>query len=556
MTRMGRRKWALTAMLGGFAALGTAAGAEPAQIDAAGPAVPAVRGPETVEDWRASGAWARTSPAAGSARPTRARNVILFVGDGMGISTVTAARILEGQRQGAPGEENRLSFETFPHVALSRTYSWDQQTADSAPTITALVTGYKTREGMLSVDHRTPRWACEMAQVRAHALPSLLERAAAAGKATGIVTTARLTHATPAATYAHTAVRDWENDAEIRRYEAERGLPPGHCTVRDIAAQLIEVAPRVRDSLRVVLGGGRAQFLPATAGDPEDGPERRGLRADGRDLLQEWVRTRGAGARVAVDAASFAAADARGTEYLLGVFERSHMEYEVDRAGDKGGEPSLTQMTERAIRMLARHPGGYFLQVEAGRIDHGHHAGNAYRALGDAIELSNAVRRAMALTREDETLIVVTADHSHTFTIAGYPHRGNPILGKVREVPDVDGEPTVLARDLQQRPYTTLGYANGPGHAGRTDRQPAGSKRFPHEANQSFSDAPRPDLEAQDTEAPSFMQESLVPLKSETHGGEDVAIYARGPSAHLVAGVMEQHWVYYVMRDALGLAGD
>jgi alkaline phosphatase len=269
--------------------------------------------------------------------------------------------------------------------------------------------------------------------------------------------------------------------------------------------------------------------------------------------MQEWIRTRGAGARVATDSASFASADDAKTRFLLGLFERSHMEYESDRSNDKGGEPSLTQMTERAIRMLAAEPKGYFLQVEAGRIDHGHHAGNAYRALGDAIELSNAVRRATELTRVEDTLIIVTADHSHTFVIAGYPHRGNPILGKVSPVPDVDGEPPGPALDLQQRPYTTLGYANGPGHSGKSDRQPAGPKRFPHQPMQSFSDAPRPDLRAQDTEAADYLQESLVPLQSETHGGEDVAVFARGPSAHLVHGVMEQHWVYYVMREALGL---
>lgn len=515
-------------------------------------AEPVIGGPESVEDWRTSGERFLQEAKAAPKPKTRAKNVILFVGDGMGISTFTAARILEGQRHGHPGEENRLSFETFPHVALSKTYTWDQQTPDSAPTMSAIVTGYKTRESMLSVDHRTPRWACDAQVVRAHSLRTLLERAASAGKATGIVTTARLTHATPGANYAHTAVRGWENDSEIRRFESGHELATGTCTVKDIAVQLIELPEPVRASLHVALGGGRSQFLPATMPDPED-TDARGLRSDGRDLMQEWVQTRGAGARVVIDSRSFAAADDAKTEYLLGLFERSHMEFEADRANDRGGEPSLTQMTERAIRMLARQPKGYFLQVEAGRIDHGHHAGNAFRALTDAIELSNAVRRATELTKADDTLIIVTADHSHTFTISGYPHRGNPILGKVSEVPDVDGDPATLARDLQQRPYTTLGYANGPGHTGKTDRQAAGVKRYPHQPAQSSGDVGRPDLSEEDTEAGSYLQESLVPLKAETHGGEDVAIFARGPSSQLVSGVMEEHWIFYVMREALGL---
>jgi LDH2 family malate/lactate/ureidoglycolate dehydrogenase len=114
----------------------------------------------------------------------------------------TAARILEGQLNGRPGEEHRLSFETLPYSALSKTYSWDQQTSDSAPTMTAISTGHKAREGMLSVDHLTPRGECNATVNRAHALKTILEHSADLGKSTGIVTTARLTHATPAALYA------------------------------------------------------------------------------------------------------------------------------------------------------------------------------------------------------------------------------------------------------------------------------------------------------------------------------------------------------------------
>src|SRR6476646_596164 len=84
-------------------------------------------------------------------RTGKAKNVILFVGDGMGISTLTAARIFEGQSRGESGEENRLSFESFPYTALSITYSANQQTSDSAPTMSAIMTGVKTNEGTLSV---------------------------------------------------------------------------------------------------------------------------------------------------------------------------------------------------------------------------------------------------------------------------------------------------------------------------------------------------------------------------------------------------------------------
>ena len=178
-------------------------------------AEPVVQGPESVQDWYNNGQRFIHDAKRLHAEHRHAKNVILFVGDGMGISTLTAARILEGQLNAKPGEENRLSFEKFPYVALSKTYSWDQQTSDSAPTMTAMITGYKAREGQLSVNHLTPRGECSAAVIAANSLPTLLEQAAAAGKATGVVSTARVTHATPAATYAHTSVRDWEADSNI-----------------------------------------------------------------------------------------------------------------------------------------------------------------------------------------------------------------------------------------------------------------------------------------------------------------------------------------------------
>jgi alkaline phosphatase len=511
---------------------------------------PTVGGPESVQDWwRAGQEFIRESQHERDVR-RRAKNVILFVGDGMGISTVTAARILEGQMKNAPGEENQLFFEAFPNVALSKTYSWDQQTSDSAPTMTAMVTGYKGREGQLSVNHTTTRYECNADVIASKSLETILEQAAHAGKATGIVSTARITHATPAANYAHTPMRDWESDAEIRAFEAANNLPANSCTVRDIARQLVESSPAVKKSLRVVLGGGRSYFMPAAIVDPEDGGNNRGRRKDGRDLTKEWVQNRGQGAKFVFDKAGFDAAHPHSTPYLLGLFERSHMEYEADRLTDRGGEPSLTEMTEKAIRMVSDDHQGFYLQIEGGRIDHAHHAGNPYRALTDAIEFSNAIRRAYEMTDPDETLIIVTADHSHVFTIAGYPHRGNPILGKVREVPDRDGQPATLSKDLIGLPYTTLGYANGPGYTGASDVQPAGIKTFPHVPASATNTAVRPDLTNVDTTAQSFMPEATVPLSSETHAGEDVAIYATGPRSHLFRGVMEQNWIYHVMREA------
>ncbi|MEK6750258.1 MAG: alkaline phosphatase [Pseudomonadota bacterium] len=486
-------------------------------------ATPAVQGPESVQDWYNAGQQFIRNAERMRPNLRHAKNIILFVGDGMGVSTVTAARILAGQQNGRPGEENRLSFEYFPYTAYSKTYSWDQQTSDSAPTMTAIMTGYKAREGMLAVDHLTSRNECDPAVIAAHALPTLLEQAAAEGKMTGVVTTARLTHATPAATYAHTAVRDWEADSN----------KPAGCGVKDIAQQLIEASPEVKASLHVAMGGGRTYFMPKTQLDPEY--NKKGLRNDGRDLTAEWLSSRGADAKYVWDRAGFDAATPSNTSYLLGLFENSHMQYEADRARDKAGEPSLTEMTEKAISMLQNGDKGYFLHVEGGRIDHAHHAGNAKRALIDAIELSKAVQKAYDMTDPRDTLIIVTADHSHTFTIAGYPHRGNDIVGLVSGVPAIDGSPAMLDMDKLGLPYTTLGYANGPGWR-----------------DAIVNGAKRPDLTSVDTTSLNFLQESTVPLDSETHAGEDVGVYATGPMAHLVHGSMEQNWIYHVMRASFG----
>ncbi len=499
-------------------------------------ATPVVQGPESVQDWYDGGQKFIAESRKNVPNNRQAKNVILFVGDGMGISTITASRILDGQLHGKPGEENRLSFESFPNVGLSKTYSWDQQTSDSAPTMTAMVTGYKAREGMLSVNHLTSRGECDASVIAANALPTILEQAAAAGKATGVVSTARITHATPAATYAHTAVRDWESDSDFNSFFADNVTAckaAGVTLVKDIARQLIELSPTVRDSLRVAMGGGRTYFLPKTALDPEYGTSAtpvKGRRSDGRDLTAEWLGSRGGRAAYVWNKDQFDAIDPANTDYLLGLFEPSHAQYEADRASDKAGEPSLTEMTEKAIRMLEKSRKGYFLHVEGGRIDHAHHAGNAKRALLDTIEFARAVAKAYAITDPNDTLIIVTADHSHTFTIAGYPHRGNDIVGLAKEVPAVDGAATAPTRAGDGMPYTTLGYQNGPGAVAGT----------------------RADLTSVDTTALGYRQQAVVPLGAETHAGEDVAIYATGPKAHLVHGSMEQNWIYHVMREAFG----
>ncbi len=446
-----------------------------------------------------------------------AKNIIIFIGDGMGPSTVTAARILDGQQRGGNGEENFLSWEKFPHLALSKTYNTNQQVADSAGAATAIFSGVKTKAGVIGVDSTVTRSDCKSSI--GHSVTNALELAEMIGLSTGIVTTASIADATPAAAYAHGADRYWQDDKAMPDKAKAAG-----CT--DFAQQLIEF--RFGDGIDVAMGGGRESFIPHTMQDAED--KKKGHRLDGRNLAKEWVENY-PNAGYVWNLKQFKAIDPARTDHLLGLFNRSHMQYEMDRNQDRGGEPSLSQMVAKAIDILARNPKGFFLAVEGARIDHAHHAGNAYRALTETIEFSKAVRVAIDKTNVNETLIIVTADHSFVFTIAGYPTRGNPILGKVK-ANDKSGRPgNKLALAKDRKPYTTLGYANGPGAW-------QGNRLDVTEVNTTSAD---------------YLQQATYAQSFATHGGEDVAIYARGPGAYLFQGVVEQNYIFHVMDDAARL---
>jgi alkaline phosphatase len=453
---------------------------------------------------------------------TRARNVILFVGDGMSVATTTAARILDGQQRNVDGESNILPVDRFPYLALSKTYSDDGQVSDSAPTATAMVTGVKLRNGVIGMDSSVAYGDCTGS--KGHEVTTLFEQAEAAGLATGVISTARITHATPAAMYSHTPNRDWEDDASTDADALAAGCG-------DIANQLVNWS--AGDGFEVILGGGRSYFLPKTASDPED--EGQTGRRLGSNLVEEWQGMSNDHVFVWNEEGLDAVDIASGAK-ILGLFERSHMEYEADRLNDSGGEPSIAEMTATAIERLKQNGNGFVLMIEGGRIDHAHHAGNAYRALEDTIAFNEAIQTAIDMTNRSDTLIVVTADHSHTMTINGYPERGNPILGLVRE----GGE---LSLGADGKPYTTISYANGPGGVfpalatGASAAEPAGV---------------RPDLTDVDTTSADFIQQAAVPLGSETHAGDDVAIYSWGPDAHLLQGTVEQNMIYHVFAHALG----
>ncbi|XP_050712963.1 alkaline phosphatase-like isoform X1 [Eriocheir sinensis] len=446
-----------------------------------------------------------------------AKNVILFVGDGMGVSTVTAGRILKGQREGYSGEEYRLSFEKFPYVALAKTYNIDAQIGDSSACATALLCGVKANVNTLGLDHRGKFEDCMSSYTAG--VTSIIDWAQKHGKSTGIVTNTRITHGTPSALYARSPSRYWEDDAKIPAHS--------HASCKDIARQLVENEPG--KNINVLMGGGRRHWLPLTDFDREE-RNQRGRRTDGRNLLDDWVRdkkTRDLNAEYVWNKAQFDKVDPRHTDYLLGIFGYSHLDFEVDRNKGPLGDPSLVEMTVKAIQILRKNPHGFFLMVEAGRMDHAHHYNMAARALDEVVRLDECVQAAMKHTSPSDTLLVVTADHSHTITFGGASvPRGNPVLGLDTEISDLDG-----------KPYTTLLYGNGPGYAQTT---PTG----------------RHDLTGFNTQDINFVQQAAVPRKYETHGGEDVPVYAIGPGSHLFSGTVEQTYIAHAIAHAACIAED
>ncbi|XP_029358447.1 alkaline phosphatase, tissue-nonspecific isozyme isoform X2 [Echeneis naucrates] len=437
----------------------------------------------------------------------KANNLILFLGDGMGIPTVTAARILKGQLMGQSGEEMQLEMDKFPFVSLAKTYNTNAQVPDSAGTATAYLCGVKANEGTVGVSAAAVRSQCNTTQ--GNEVTSILRWAKDAGKSVGIVTTTRVNHATPSAAYAHSVDRDWYSDNEMPPEALEAGC-------RDIARQLFENIPNID----VIMGGGRKYMFPKNMSDVEypGVAKQSGLRKDGRNLVEEWKdKKKDKKGFYIWNKKQLLSLNPNNVDYLLALFEPGDLMYDLERNTET--DPSLTEMVEVAIKILKRNPRGFYLLVEGGRIDHGHHEGKAKQALHEAVEMDRAIGRAALMTSTYDTLTVVTADHSHMFNFGGYTPRGNTIFGLAPMTSDVD-----------QKPFTSILYGNGPGY-----KIVSGGRE-----NISTIDYTENDYQAQ----------AAVPLSMETHGGEDVAVFAKGPLAHLFHGVHEQNYIPHVMAYA------
>ena len=439
-----------------------------------------------------------------------AKNIIFFLGDGMGPTTITAARIYKY------GEDGSLTMDTLERTARIKTFSADAQTTDSAPSMAAYMTGVKMNNEVISMSAETVATnpgrdangnlgVNNCAATNGTVAPTILELAKAKGKAVGTITTTELTHATPATAWSHICNRN-------AQYHIAAQLVPGGTGFNTALG----------DGVDVLMGGGRNHFTPYAASNTTG-------RADGRNLLTELAAK---GYTVAANKTEMNAAT--GKKFIGLYSTRSHLEYELDRTatpplGEGASQPSLAEMTVKAMDLLAQNTNGYFLMVEGGRIDHALHGTNAKRALSDTIAFDDAIKAALAKAKLTDptlanTLIVVTADHDHTLAFNGYGKRGNPILDINRGYRD--GQP---AKDADGKTYTTLVFGNGPNRPNLRDN-----------------------LDSTTVLADNYLQETGVRLSSETHGGGDVKLFATGAGAKPFKGTLDNTKVFGLLKTAFG----
>jgi len=462
--------------------------------------------------------------------PRQAKNVILFIGDGMSLAHRVAARVLakgiaEGKARG------KLAIDDMPHMALVATAGSDSIITDSANSASAYATGHKSAVNAMGV--YADRTLDPLDDPKVETISSLVKRRH--GMAVGIVTNTEIEDATPAAIVAH--VR--------RRSEYDR-----------IVEQFFAAKPDV------IMGGGRANFLPKSV----EGGKRR----DDSDFVAQF-RDAGYGVASTGPEMTSLADDAKTTK-LLGLFTLGNMDGALDRKILKGGtvrkfpeQPDLTEQVSAALKVLARNEAGFFLMVESGMIDKYTHLLDMERAVYDTIMLDNAVKLARDWASwGDDTLILVVADHTHPIGLVGtieddmasvpnvamrervrvYERAGFPNY----PAPDAEGYPARV--DVSRR--LALFSASLPDHYetfrpkldNPNDPTVAGKEPGTYVANERYKNVPGAVLRFGNLPAM---------INADVHSGQDVILTAVGPGSDRVRGQMDNTEVFRVMAEALGL---
>jgi len=508
----------------------------------------------------------------------KVKNIILYLGDGMGIAQRSAARIVAGGY--AQGKTiTPLAMDTFPVTGLVKTASLNSIVTDSSPGMAAYVSGNKgnnNEEGVFPDDTVDP-----FDNPRIEYLSEYLQRTQ--GKALGIVTTADVFDATPAANAIHTS---------------NRGAGTG------IVDQFLD--DRHLTGLSVLMGGGRKWFLPASVPGSQRSDKNdyvfSNTDAHTSDIVKRWGAAPGkldkdrdliadfksAGFAYAADKTALDAIDSSQSHKLLGLFAYSNMNVALDkmdgRRGKKTGvkgsvvddfgfpdQPMLDEMASKALEVLSKHKQGFFLLVEGASIDKQAHNMDTERWILDTIEFDKAVRVGQSFAQKrGDTLVIVTADHevsgvsliggsmvsdSKLIELAkegGVPHVRDKVVGVYEKAGfpryrmAKDGYPETTNVDYR----LLVGYgANSDRHEDwRTNERPIQDSQQPFFKTEPLSAYPA-DPTARDVEA-KYMVTGQVPGNSGVHTASDVALSAFGPGAWSFTGVMDNTDIFFILGQA------
>jgi alkaline phosphatase len=473
--------------------------------------------------------WTVRKPGAG-----KAKNVILFIGDGMSVGTISAARVISrGLKQGS--YNSAFVFDTWPAVGLAQTSSVDALMADSANTASALNTGhigsvnatgtYSDSSPDTKDDPRVETFAQMIKRLR--------------GMSVGVVTTSDWSDATPAAVY-------------------------GHCRNRADDCRNFMIADALDSGLGldVIMGGGSRRMLPQTV----EGSRRK----DDRDLFKEYEA---AGYKVVTTATELSDAMKTAPDRLLGIFNGSDMNVWLDRNVYKENvartpdQPGLVAMTTAALDILNKNANGFYLQVESASIDKQMHPMDYDRALADTIELERAIAAAADWVAKNapDTLIIVTADHSHGYDVYGTVdvakfNAGETEAAKRSAIGIYNGAkyPTYEDKDGDffpdsWEPTITLAHSRGdtPNHT--EDYQVSKTPRVPALCEEK--DGATVCVDNPEDDPNGLALGGNLPLNSGSgvHTLADVPVFATGPGAEALIGSYHQREVFFAMASAIGL---
>lgn len=475
----------------------------------------------------------------------KAKNVILFVGDGMSLQAREIARILsKGMTNGKYND--LLAMEKLEHNAVITTSGYDSLVTDSANSASAYATGHKSVVNAMGVYEDSTKDPFDDPKVEN--ISEILKRTR--GMSIGIITQAESTDATPAAMIGHTRRRA-NQDFLAKSYLDAYHRPD------------------------VIMGGGSARYLPKSVPGSK--------RKDNDNIIQDFKNL---GYTFASTSREMMAAP--DNKPLLGLFHTGTMNVYIDREMLKhpkvlkgfGDQPNLMNMTKKSLDILSKNPNGFFAMIEGASIDKQLHVMDWQRAAYDTIEFDKSIEYAEKWAKEhgDNTLIIVLADHAHGISISGTYHErdgkkgteavrvyANSIFPTFKDA-DHDGFPDNPDPDVT----LAVQYANHPEyyenyHFMKTPTPPAlavtetkeeavknGDNVEYHQVSHASSKANPARIHPGD---PAELMPANTPKDDpqECHSADDILLNAGGPGSEYFHGTMDNTEVFFGMMRALGI---